>query len=280
MPLAPRKNGFQVFLSLAILFGSSAGCLNFKCSSTDLSCSTGAVIVLFAALQPCNVDYFGAIQTQRGPFYLSTLQSQAALGASGTATVTSFASPILATADKWVGGVLAPNGKIYGIPFGTNNILVIDPATESAATLASPVSGGSKWFGGVLAPNGKLYGIPQTNDNPLLIDPEMNTISTFASSVIGANNKWTGGVLAPDGKIYGIPRQDNNVLIIDSNTNTATTIPSGEASPNPKWAGGVLARNGKIYGIPRDSDNILVIDPKANGAFCDSVLLSGYMNKM
>jgi phage shock protein PspC (stress-responsive transcriptional regulator) len=36
--------------------------------------------------------------------------------------------------DKWIGGVLAGNGKIYGIPFAAESILEIDPVARTAAT--------------------------------------------------------------------------------------------------------------------------------------------------
>jgi hypothetical protein len=56
--------------------------------------------------------------------------------------------------------VLAPNGKIYGIPFNSTQVLEIDPNTR-AASLFGDLSGTTyKLYGGVLAPNGKIYGIP------------------------------------------------------------------------------------------------------------------------
>jgi hypothetical protein len=58
-----------------------------------------------------------------------------------------------------MGGVLAPNGKIYGIPYNSVSILCIDPATDTAETFGS-FTGTGKWWSGVLAPNGKIYGIP------------------------------------------------------------------------------------------------------------------------
>ena len=60
---------------------------------------------------------------------------------------------------KWYGGVLAPNGKIYGIPYNATTILEIDPVSKTTTTFGS-LSGTIKWYGGVLAPNGKIYGIP------------------------------------------------------------------------------------------------------------------------
>ena len=83
-------------------------------------------------------------------------------------TATTFGS--LAGSRKWVGGVLAPNGKIYGIPFNSTTVLEIDPVTKTATTFGSLDSGPSKWRGGVLAPNGKIYGIPLNSTTVLEID--------------------------------------------------------------------------------------------------------------
>jgi hypothetical protein len=72
-------------------------------------------------------------------------------------SVNTFGS--LSGTSKWPGGVLAPNGKIYGIPFDSTGVLEIDPVARTATTFGS-FSGTLKWRGGVLAPNGKIYGIP------------------------------------------------------------------------------------------------------------------------
>ena len=70
---------------------------------------------------------------------------------------------------KWTGGVLAPNGKIYGIPYGSTTVLEIDPVTKTTTEFGS-LSGSAKWSGGVLAPNGKIYGIPYNSTTVLEID--------------------------------------------------------------------------------------------------------------
>ena len=74
---------------------------------------------------------------------------------------------------KWFGGVLAPNGQIYGISKLSALVLKIDPETDTATTFGSLGSGGQKWLGGVLAPNGQIYGIPYFSALVLKIDPEM-----------------------------------------------------------------------------------------------------------
>jgi hypothetical protein len=166
---------------------------------------------------------------------------------------------------RWGGGVLAPNGKIYGIPNGNNSVLIIDPVTNTAddSTIQVPV-GSSKWDGGVLAPNGKIYGIPFNSPSVLIIDPETNTADTTTIQV-PAFGGWLGGVLAPNGKIYGIPNASNKVLIIDPSTNTVdyNTITLGGSGNR----GGVLGSDGKIYTVPgpnATSNAVYIIDPNTN----------------
>jgi len=145
--------------------------------------------------------------------------SNPTVGTAGTVgfavTTTQNGSGILSGSTKWVGGVLAPNGKIYGIPFTSTTVLVIDPETNTTSTFGS-LSGTTKWVGGVLAPNGKIYGIPYASTTVLAIDPATNTTSTFGS--LSGSTKWLGGVLAPNGKIYGIPFTSTTVLSIGGGT--------------------------------------------------------------
>jgi hypothetical protein len=36
--------------------------------------------------------------------------------------------------EKWIGGVLAPNGKVIGIPYSAETVLEIDPTTRTVQT--------------------------------------------------------------------------------------------------------------------------------------------------
>ena len=125
--------------------------------------------------------------------------------------VSTFGS--LAGSWKWVGGVLAPNGKIYGIPSDATKVLEIDPVAKTTTTFGS-LAGSIKWRGGVLALNGKIYGTPYSSTTVLEIDPTTKTATTFGS-FSSTGEKWNGGVLAPNGKIYGIPYSSTTVLEID-----------------------------------------------------------------
>ena len=174
---------------------------------------------------------------------------------------------------KWIGGVLAPNGKIYGIPNAATQILEFDPATGTTNLIGS-LSGTSKWYGGVLAPNGKIYGIPLNATQILEFDPSTGTINLIGS--LSGTNKWIGGVLAPNGKIYGIPYDATQILELDPTTGTTNLIGSLSSDTN-KWRGGVLAPNGKIYGIPFSATQILSIPYGAQGN--QWWALSAYANK-
>jgi len=158
---------------------------------------------------------------------------------------------------KWFGGVLAPNAKIYGIPFNSTTVLEFDPITQTTAAFGNLI-GSSKWAGGVLAPNGKIYGVPYGSTTVLEIDPITQTTTTFGD--LSGSNKWIGGVLAPNGNIYCIPANSTNILVINPNTKT-TTLFGTLSSDSNKWFGGVLASNGKIYSAPFASTTILEIDP-------------------
>jgi hypothetical protein len=73
---------------------------------------------------------------------------------------------------RWLGGVLAPNGKIYGMPFNIASVLIIDPMVGTTDTTSMVgLSGSDKWMGGMLAPNGKIYAMPCNIALVLIIDP-------------------------------------------------------------------------------------------------------------
>ena len=89
---------------------------------------------------------------------------------------------------KWLGGVLAPNGKIYGIPHNSNTVLCIDPSNNTTSTFGD-LSGTGKWSGGVLAPNGKIYGIPYSSTTVLCISGLGSTSSATLSLIHPYFNK-------------------------------------------------------------------------------------------
>ena len=97
---------------------------------------------------------------------------------------------------KWAGGVLAPNGKIYGIPHNSSSVLEIDPVSRIAKTFGS-YTGSTNWIGGILAPNGNIYGIPHNATSVLEMDFGFPAATGSAGSENWALSGLPGDILDP-----------------------------------------------------------------------------------
>lgn len=181
----------------------------------------------------------------------------------------------------YAGGVLAPNGKIYCIPFGATNVGIINPYNNTIDTTSIPASG--LFQGGVLAPNGKIYCIPVSAPYVAIIDPVNNTFDTTTISTsrypeLSNSNKFWGGVLAPNGKIYCGPRGVSYVGIIDTINNTfdsSVTFTPPVSGELYQWSGGSLGSNGNVYFSPFGADKVLRIRPSDNSLNLFGILGSG-----
>ena len=78
---------------------------------------------------------------------------------------------------KWIGACLAPNGKIYCVPYSSASVLIIDPSTDTAETTSiTGLTGAYKWVGACLAPNGKIYCVPYSSTSVLIVSPGFPTL--------------------------------------------------------------------------------------------------------
>jgi len=161
---------------------------------------------------------------------------------------------------KWYGGVLAPNDKIYTIPYSSPYVLEIDTERRIARPFAMTYPHWGKWSGGILAPNGKIYGIPALSKSVLEIDVEREQTSLYGMLPAGNDlqDKWAGGVLAPNGRIYGMPWRSSSVLEFDPATK-AIALLGNVGSANFSWAGGALAKSGRIVAVPYNDPWVLEI---------------------
>lgn len=164
----------------------------------------------------------------------------------------------------WCGGVLAPNGCIYGIPRRTTGILKINPITERCSIIGNVTSSSyDRWMGGVLGPNGIIYGIPADAGSILRINPANDTFNETLNSPIGSSSKYNFGAMGFDGKIYGMPMNPSGGFSILRITPTSNNTDSAEslnwmANGTNFFGGSALSMNGCIYGTPGDSSNSLL----------------------
>jgi YVTN family beta-propeller protein len=147
-------------------------------------------------------------------------------------------------------GVNPVTNKIYVPNLYSNNVTVIDGATNTTTTVA--VGGGPA----VVAVNpvtNKIYVVNEFSSNVTVIDGATDTTTTVAagtSPIAEAVNPVTN-------KIYVADFLSNNVTVIDGATNTTTTVAGG-----PVVVGAGVAVNpvtNKIYVANACSYNVTVI---------------------
>jgi hypothetical protein len=102
-----------------------------------------------------------------------------------------------ATTSQWKSGVLAGDGKIYGMPCGLVSFLVIDPATDTITTVPLSLprneTGFCGWAGGVsVVPPGHsggfIYAIPYTS--PVVLKYNVGTGQYATFGWLGSGDKY------------------------------------------------------------------------------------------
>jgi streptogramin lyase len=161
--------------------------------------------------------------------------------------------------NKWLGGVLAPNMSIYGVPFNARSVLKINTENDEVTTFGT-ISGTDHWAGGVLAPNGMIYCSPAYATAVLKIDPTNDSISTFGT--LSSSDAWYGCILANNGMIYCAPGSIyvTDILKINPTNDSISFIDTGLSSGPQCW-GGVIAPDGCIYFFAYNSNRVVKIDP-------------------
>ena len=121
---------------------------------------------------------------------------------------------------KWVGGALAGDGCIYGVPFGAcHRVIRIDPRAKTVSLFGPdlrrladhPAHG---WGSVCAGMDGCVYGTPFLVDRVLRIDPFANTVSTVGEA-IPANqvNKMYFSAVDTHGAIWFLPHNTPSHLM-------------------------------------------------------------------
>jgi len=162
--------------------------------------------------------------------------------------------------EMYLGGLLADDGMIYGIPGNARRVLRINPYNGTVDHIGPEFPGQYKWLRGVKAKDGQgrtcLYGLPCHASSVLKIVPETGEVTTIGNLGDGLW-KYHGGVLS-GGYIYAVPQFAECVLRIEVATDRVDTIGKSYFGKN-KWYGCLLSK-GKIFGIPQCASSVIVID--------------------
>ena len=151
------------------------------------------------------------------------------------------------------GAVNGGNGKVYGIPYGSAFVMVIDTTDDDSVTFLTDTA---------LSGNAEFSNIPYNQDYLYLTSPQWS--------------KYRGGVLASNGCIYTHGTHARAILKIDTATDTVTEIPYPQdildamkaGSPYPDSVGSKSASffsyegpDGKIYNTAWNVQYQISIDP-------------------
>ncbi|CAK9066593.1 unnamed protein product [Durusdinium trenchii] len=122
-----------------------------------------------------------------------------------------------ATTQKWSAAILGPDGRIFGVPHGASQVLLIDPALSSVF-LVGPVWGGGlyKWQGGILAIDHSIYMMPYDNERVLRVIPNSTGADVVEEVLDGftlpGEQKYSGVAMVPSGALFAFPAYAAEVL--------------------------------------------------------------------
>lgn len=173
------------------------------------------------------------------------------------------------------GSVLAPNNKIYFVPYYSTTSATwhyIDLITNTLVAYAHGATVvANAYYGGVLDNNGRIYLVPSYQATALLwhyIDTKTGAVVAYSHNqsgfVVGA---YAGGVLAPNGRIYLVPQSRTTSTTwhyIDTNITPGSAghvvayshgINLSNLAING-YAGGALSFNGRLYLAPRQQTTL------------------------
>ena len=164
--------------------------------------------------------------------------------------------------NKWAGGALGPNGLIYGVPYTSTSVLIIDPATDTVDTTSiAGLSGDAKWTDAATATDGRIFCMPFSKGTVLVIDPFTHMTRELPVPNSRAQ-AYRGAVIAGNGLIFGIPFKETSALVVNPFDDTLDKLALPEVPGQLKFIGGVVAPNGHVLAIPLDtSQPVLSIDP-------------------
>jgi hypothetical protein len=216
-------------------------------------------------LVPASADYAGIYDVVKGEYTQS--------GAVDT------------SATKWVGGLLAPNGKVVFIPSSYGCIsewsagAVTDVATHTMGALA--------YSGGVMLSSGTAVFAPYGAARIGLYNTVTQTFATSAAT-IGGSYAFFGAALTASESVVFAPANATTIDVYNPVTDTVTTGPlHGEGAD--AFMGIISLPNNKFVLIPYDSDYIGLYDYTTNtytrgpahsqgdGAYKGAVLLANGM---
>lgn len=146
---------------------------------------------------------------------------------------------------SWWGCSIGVDGKIYYAPYQSTDILVLDPATNTTATIATGLTAGPAMYKSVgMAKNGNLYFAPYNETQIMILNTRTSTVSFLGT--FSGTNLYSGITASTNDRLYLCPYGADNVPIVDPGAGTVdiTTITGLNATfGTEKWSQLLLLQN-------------------------------------
>jgi hypothetical protein len=176
-----------------------------------------------------------------------------------------------AVGNKFLGGLLLPDGRVFCNPFAVLYGSIYDPTTDSFTNTPNLIPNLYNTLGSVLLKNGNIYLIPSSGGIlGVVYNPTTNavlTAPTGAATAPTATEAYCGGVVMQDGRVFCVPSGSTVARIYNPVTNIleSPTITNG-AFPGTAtaYSGGVLLADGRVFLVPRSTTIGKIYNPVTN----------------
>ena len=167
---------------------------------------------------------------------------------------------------KWKGTFAAPNGLIYGIPFGALKVVKFNPVDKSMTRIGPDFGDDEwKWIKGAITASGVIYSLPCDDERGILkIDTNTDTVTVLNANLRPEQGHymWISCAAAIDGCVYFMPYMGHRVMKLDPNNNDAmSSVGDDLGNEQEKCCGTCIGIDGCVYGIPNCSKLIIKYDP-------------------
>ena len=181
---------------------------------------------------------------------------------------------ITAGTNKWVGGVLLPNGNVVCIPSTNAYVGIYDP-NKNIMSLGQNTTG---FNGGVLLPNGNVMCVPSSNTFLVEIDPTKQSPTAtlnISHGSAGADPYCFGGCLLPNGNVILAPAS-GNAMIYDYRTRAVSNV-TGYTAGTLKYSGACFSSTGEVILAP-GSNVVAVGKISQRGVFSTATSVSSNLS--
>jgi hypothetical protein len=176
--------------------------------------------------------------------------------------------------EKYQGGVLAGNGKIYFCPYHSTNIGVLDPTAGDAfsvidiSSITHVNTDGYNTFEAIfLHTDSMIYFVPGAGTMICKLDPSTHIFSEFLDLTsfftshywFSKTKKFSGGISVGMDKIYLIPSTSYYIGILTLFPTPMFEFILDENTAILKYSGGVRV-SGTVYMVPANMNNIDILD--------------------